>query len=176
MSLITQGYGVGLVVPQGYGGVPVPPAILPVAAYVGTPRSGNSPLTVQFTDVSSNTPTSWLWDFGDGVTSTLQNPTHTYSAVGSYTVSLTATNAAGSNTRVNVGYITATLAPVPGGGSIGMTGTATGAIFPQSRRIKEAMQDVERERELTHETQAKVSEQRRRRTVDVALAMLLLRR
>lgn len=44
--------------------------------------------TINFTDQSSNSPTSWMWNFGDGNTSTLQNPVHTYSAPGTYTVSL----------------------------------------------------------------------------------------
>jgi len=52
---------------------------------------------VQFTDQSSNQPDEWLWDFGDGSTSTEQNPTHTYAQPGIYTVCLTATNALGSN-------------------------------------------------------------------------------
>lgn len=69
--------------------------------------------TVAFTDLSEFTPTSWAWTFGDGGTSTLQNPTHVYAQTGSYTVSLTATNAFGSDTEtktslihvaVNVGY------------------------------------------------------------------------
>lgn len=55
-------------------------------------------LTAIFEDVSTGNPTSWRWEFGDGQTSTAQNPTHTYSAAGTYTVTLTATNAAGSST------------------------------------------------------------------------------
>ncbi len=51
---------------------------------------------VDFTDNSSNLPTSWNWTFGDGNSSTLQNPSHTYTAPGTYTVTLTATNAQGS--------------------------------------------------------------------------------
>ncbi len=49
--------------------------------------SGSAPLTVQFTDTSDGTPTVWVWDFGDGFQSTDQNPVHTYTATGSYTVS-----------------------------------------------------------------------------------------
>ncbi len=49
----------------------------PVAAFTGTPTSGDYPLDVQFTDQSSNSPTSWSWTFGDGGTSTAQNPAHT---------------------------------------------------------------------------------------------------
>jgi PKD repeat protein len=53
--------------------------------------------SVAFTDTSAGYPTSWLWDFGDGTTSTGQNPSHTYSTPGTYTVTLTATNAYGSS-------------------------------------------------------------------------------
>jgi len=54
------------------------------------------PATINFTDLSSgNMLNSWSWDFGDGNTSTQQNPTHTYTAPGSYTVALTVTNAGG---------------------------------------------------------------------------------
>lgn len=61
---------------------------------------------IQFSDLSYNTPTSWLWDFGDGNQSTLQNPSHTYAATGTYTVSLTATNSDGSHTKTVTNYIT----------------------------------------------------------------------
>ena len=58
---------------------------------------------IQFTDLTSNLPTSWLWSFGDGTTSTLQNPTHQYAATGSYNIGLSATNVYGtaSITRLN---------------------------------------------------------------------------
>lgn len=54
-------------------------------------------LTVAFTDTSVNSPTTWLWDFGDGNTSNTQNPVHVYALPGSYTVTLTVTNADGSD-------------------------------------------------------------------------------
>ena len=53
-------------------------------------------------------PTSWLWNFGDGFTSTGQNPTHTYNKGGLFTVKLTATNSAGSDTESKTGLITVT--------------------------------------------------------------------
>ncbi|MBN4061813.1 PKD domain-containing protein [Bacteroidales bacterium AH-315-I05] len=62
--------------------------------------------TVNFTDLSQNNPVSWSWDFGDGNTSTQQNPTHTYQNNGVYTVTLIATNAGGSDTEVKTNYIT----------------------------------------------------------------------
>ena len=68
---------------------------------------GAAPLAVTFTDSSTNTPTAWSWTFGDSNTSTVQNPSHTYSSAGSYTVALTATNAYGNNTNTKNNYITA---------------------------------------------------------------------
>ena len=53
-------------------------------------------LTVSYTDLSINEPTDWLWDFGDGAISGLQNPVHTYAVIDIYTVCLTATNDIGS--------------------------------------------------------------------------------
>ncbi|AKB80284.1 cell surface protein [Methanosarcina horonobensis HB-1 = JCM 15518] len=80
----------------------------PVINCWGSPRSGNAPLTVTFKDDSSGSPTAWNWSFGDGTTSTLQNPKHTYSAAGSYTIKLTVTNAAGNTTATKNNYITVT--------------------------------------------------------------------
>lgn len=85
----------------------LPLAVLPEANFSGVPLSGTVPLTVVFTDQSTNSPTSWLWDFGDGQTSTSQNPSHVYSVAGTYSVSLTATNDAGSDGLTRSDYITA---------------------------------------------------------------------
>ncbi len=54
---------------------------------------------VAFTDLSTNIPTSWAWNFGDGETSNVQNPAHTYASAGSYTVSLVVSNVDGSDTK-----------------------------------------------------------------------------
>jgi len=86
-----------------YSVVGVPSA--PTADFTATPLSGTAPLTVTFADISVDRPTSWAWDFGDGATSTEQNPTHTYAAGGNYSVSLTATNPQGSNSVVKTDYI-----------------------------------------------------------------------
>jgi PKD repeat protein len=71
-------------------------SVVPVANFSTDVTSGNVPLTVQFTDSSENA-TEWNWDFGDGMNSTDQNPTHTYSTAGNYTVNLTASNGNGMN-------------------------------------------------------------------------------
>ncbi|MCP4123889.1 MAG: PKD domain-containing protein, partial [Bacteroidetes bacterium] len=60
---------------------------------------------VNFTDESTNAPTSWLWDFGDGNDSELQHPSHTYAGPGMYTITLTATNEEGFDDEVKVDYI-----------------------------------------------------------------------
>jgi PKD repeat protein len=80
----------------------------PVAAFSGTPLTGVVPVSVVFTDASTNVPTSWAWDFGDGVTDTAQSPTHKYVQAGSYTVTLTATNASGSDDETKIAYVVVT--------------------------------------------------------------------
>lgn len=78
----------------------------PVAAFSATPTFGLHPVVV-FTDASTNTPISWSWDFGDGdsTNSTQPNPVHHYLTNGTYTVTLTATNAGGSDDEVKTKYI-----------------------------------------------------------------------
>ncbi len=68
----------------------------PVAAFHAV-RSTTKALTVNFTDASGGRPDRWTWRFGDGQTSTLRNPIHTYARAGNYAVSLTSTNGAGSS-------------------------------------------------------------------------------
>ncbi|PLW95112.1 MAG: hypothetical protein C0592_00800, partial [Marinilabiliales bacterium] len=60
--------------------------------------AGINNLSVNFTDMSSNSPSSWMWDFGDGNTSIMQHPTHTYAAAGTYTVCLLVSNSCGMDT------------------------------------------------------------------------------
>jgi PKD repeat protein len=83
-------------------------AVAPTAAFTGTPISGPAPLVVQFTDQSTGNPTGWAWDFdGDGsVDSTAQDPVHTFATPDTYTVTLVASNGAGSDTEVRTNYIT----------------------------------------------------------------------
>jgi len=87
---------------------PVPPLVpgrAPVSFFMMSKSIGFAPMTVQFTDMSFNSPVSWNWDFGDGGTSTIRNPTYTYTTAGTYTVSLTAQNAAGSSTSSRKVYV-----------------------------------------------------------------------
>lgn len=73
-------------------------ALLPEARFLHITHDIHTPVTYHFYDNSTNIPTSWLWDFGDGTTSTKQNPFHTYNSPGSYSVSFTASNEAGTAT------------------------------------------------------------------------------
>jgi PKD repeat protein len=104
-------YGCDTEVRTNYITVTAPPP--PVASFSGHPTCGTAPLTVTFTDSSTNSPTSWSWTFGDGGASTSRNPSHVYTAVGTYTVALTATNAGGSNSITRTNYISALVPPVP---------------------------------------------------------------
>lgn len=84
--------------------------VAPVAAFTQNVTSGVRPLTVNFTDQSTGGElTDWLWTFGDGDTSTLQNPSHEYASAGTYTVSLKVTNIVGDNTVTKTSLITATV-------------------------------------------------------------------
>jgi len=67
------------------------------ASFTFSPASPAAGQVVQFTDTSAGTPSSWLWNFGDGTSSTAQNPSHAYTTAGSKTVTLTVTNTSGSN-------------------------------------------------------------------------------
>jgi len=65
---------------------------------------GFAPLTVEFTDLSSYAG-AWLWEFGDGDTSDVQHPTHTYEYPGLYSVALTVANYKGQDTAIQEDYI-----------------------------------------------------------------------
>jgi hypothetical protein len=75
--------------------------------FSGSPRSAAVPVNVTFLDLSTNNATSWLWDFGDGATSSLKNPTHTYDSSGYYSVTLYATGADGTLAITKDNYINA---------------------------------------------------------------------
>jgi len=85
---------------------PTPTPGVPAAAFSAEPREGPVPLMVHFYDGSAGMPDAWSWSFGDGGTSSRQNPLHTYTREGSYQVSLAVQNDFGGHTRISQGYIT----------------------------------------------------------------------
>jgi PKD repeat protein len=91
---VTNAYGTSTETKASYIGI----GLAPNADFSGAPTTGNAPLTVVFTDRSTGYPTSWNWDFGDGQTSTEQNPVHIFWAQGNYAVTLTVTNDKGTST------------------------------------------------------------------------------
>lgn len=78
----------------------------PVVNFGGSPLSGDTPLSVSFTDLSTGNPVFWSWSFGDGGTSTEKNPVHMYRTPGTYTVSLSAYNEGGVGMHSITGYVT----------------------------------------------------------------------
>lgn len=86
-------------------------AVVPEAEFTADATSVCAGATVTFTDQSANNPTSWAWNFGDGATSTDQNPTHAYATAGTYTVTLVATNDFGEDTETKTNYITVNANP-----------------------------------------------------------------
>jgi PKD repeat protein len=75
------------------------------ADFSASPAVGTPPLAVQFSNTSSGDYDNSLWNFGDGVTSTLHSPTHVYSAVGTYTVTLSIDGSGGTDTETKPAYI-----------------------------------------------------------------------
>jgi PKD repeat protein len=95
---------------------PPPPPPAPTASFTANPVTGEAPLFVNFTDTSTDAPTSWQWDFtNDGITdSTSQNPSGIeYATPGTYSVKLIATNDNGSDENIRVDYIEVTAPPPP---------------------------------------------------------------
>jgi len=95
-------------------------AVPPIAAFEASTQSTCTG-AITFTDTSSLNPTSWQWNFGDGNTSALQNPSHTYLATGTYDVTLIACNAFGCDTLVQPNYVTVNL----GGGAVPIPANCT---------------------------------------------------
>jgi PKD repeat protein len=86
----------------------------PKAQFAAYPKDGTAPLEVTFLDLSRGYPSSRQWDFGDGLTSTDENPVHVYEKPGKYTVTLTVTNDAGSDTAVQKNFINVAAVKVKG--------------------------------------------------------------
>lgn len=89
----------------------------PNAQFSGIPTSGKVPLAVTFTDMSTGSPDTWNWSFGDGNTSSLEDPKYVYTTPGSFTVRLDVSNSAGTDSETKSYYIMANPAFVsPGAG------------------------------------------------------------
>jgi PKD repeat protein len=108
------------------------------AGFTASPISGAAPLTVTFTNTSTGSYTTSLWSFGDGITSVLTSPTHTYSLPGVYTTTLTVSGPGGTDTLMRTNYITVEPSPVAGFAAaptsgirplaVAFTDTSTGAV------------------------------------------------
>jgi PKD repeat protein len=83
----------------------------PVASFSASATTGVAPMAVNFTNASTGSITGYAWNFGDGTSSTSQNPAKVYSSPGVYTVSLQVTGPGGTNTQTRTNYITATSTP-----------------------------------------------------------------
>jgi PKD repeat protein len=104
-----------------------------IAEFYGNPRSGEAPLTVEFTDASTGDVTSWLWDFGDGGTSTVRDPVHQYTSAGMYTVTLKVSGGSGIDTQVKANYVTVSVPPVAG-----FTASPTSGLAPLTVQFNDA--------------------------------------
>lgn len=82
----------------------------PVANFTSSTTTGFEPFVVNFSDLSQRA-VSWLWDFGDGSTSSLRNTSHTYRTPGTYSVSLTVTNPSGTNSVTKTNYASVSTCP-----------------------------------------------------------------
>lgn len=110
---------------------------VPVADFTATPTNAICSGDIQFTDATTGGANTWLWDFGDGQTSTLQNPTHTYLSYGTYTVKLTASNSCGNNQNIKTNYVSVSGPDLPtvqdanrcGAGTITLTANGTGTLY-----------------------------------------------
>lgn len=89
--------------------------IKPIAAFSAEVTSGTAPLTVSFADKSTGSPVAWTWNFGDGSENSYeQNPTHAYTTVGKYNVTVTVTGEWGvSDTVTKLDYITVVASKAP---------------------------------------------------------------
>jgi PKD repeat protein len=132
--------------------VNVPP---PVATFTASPRAGDEPLAVSFSNTSTGAITSCYWTFGDGTHGTAWSPSHTYRSVGVFDVTLTVTGPGGSASRVKNDFITVTYAPpvaqfsaTPRSGAaplaVSFTDTSTGEITAWSWNFGDGRTSVAR--------------------------------
>ncbi|HII98328.1 MAG TPA: PKD domain-containing protein, partial [Methanoregula sp.] len=112
--------------------------VAPVANFTANVTAGDAPLPVQFNDTSTGDPTSWLWDFGDNATSDQQDPVHTYTEAGTYSINLTVSNDHGSDSELKPNYITVT-----GGGSGGdAPDLAVSSLSPNNGEVFSASENT----------------------------------
>jgi len=90
--------------------------------------------SIQFTDMSTNTPTSWLWSFGDGEISTYQNPTHIYTTIGIYNITEISSNICGPSTSITKTIEIQQLTSELGGTQILGLGLLFGVIYLSSKK------------------------------------------
>jgi PKD repeat protein len=83
------------------------------ASFISSPASPTAHQSVQFTDTSTGSPTSWSWNFGDGSTATARNPSHVFASTGSYSVALTISNASGSDIATSTVNVSSSSGLVP---------------------------------------------------------------
>ncbi|RPI37023.1 MAG: PKD domain-containing protein, partial [Methanoregulaceae archaeon] len=127
-----------------------PPTGSPIVSFTGTPATGTAPLYVIFNDTSDVvTPLMWNWSFGDAsiswyntTTSAAKNASFGYSTAGTYTVSLTVTNASGSYAATRTGYITVTVPVVPVPGSPGTPASGSSTSGSDSQPVSSGMVTV----------------------------------
>ena len=93
----------------------------PVVAFNASMTTGTAPVALNFVGTVQGTVTSYLWNFGDGATSTAQAPAHVYEAPGTYSVSLTVTGPGGTVTSTRIGYVTVVPAAATTGGMLAGT-------------------------------------------------------
>jgi agmatine deiminase len=101
----------------------------PTADFTVAPTNGSTPFEAAFSDLSTGSPASWTWDFGDGGSSADQNPVHVYAANGTYSVSMMARSSSGSDTIVRTDYIT-----VPEPGALLQLGSGCLGLWALNRR------------------------------------------
>lgn len=115
-------------------------ASIPTVSFGISPTTGTAPVAISFTDTSTGAPTTWAWDFGDGTGSSAKNPAHTYQYPGLYSVTLTASNAYGSDS-----YTASSCIAVAGVSSVITAGlhasivlvSGTGTSFPITTQFQD---------------------------------------
>ncbi|MBX2930627.1 MAG: PKD domain-containing protein [Chitinophagaceae bacterium] len=105
----------------------------PVANFTANVQEGCAPLIVQFTDASTNNPTQWNWDLGNGVISTQQNPATSYLNPGIYTVKLIAINSIGEDTVIKTNYIVVNDVP-----TVDFNASVTSGCYPLKVQFTDA--------------------------------------